>query len=96
LSRDPLHTESFAPSFGPCVNVYVCTRHHTPIGDEANQFSVAPTVNRTSRQADLYGVAMDSDTLSTRGSGLDMYGQERPALTVPCNDRKEIHETRWI
>jgi hypothetical protein len=40
-------------------------RYGTPIGDEANQFVVGGTVDRTSGQADLYGIAMNSDALGT-------------------------------
>ncbi len=72
------------------MNPYVCTRHGTPIGNEANQLVVGRTADRASCQADLYGIAMNADALGTRRPGLDMDGQERPALTVPGDDRKGI------
>jgi hypothetical protein len=40
-------------------------RNSTALGDEANQFVVGGTVNRTRCQADLDRIAMNSDALST-------------------------------
>jgi hypothetical protein len=46
------------------MKLHICTRNSTPLGDEANEFVVGGTVNRTRGQADLYRIAMNSDALS--------------------------------
>jgi hypothetical protein len=46
------------------MKLHMCTRNSTPLGDEANEFVVGSTVNRTRRQADFERIAMNSDALS--------------------------------
>jgi len=47
------------------MKLHCRTRNSTPLDDEANEFVVGGTVNRTRCQADLYRIAMNADTLST-------------------------------
>jgi hypothetical protein len=47
------------------MKLHIRARNSTPLGDEANQFVVGGTINRTRCQADLYRIAMNADALST-------------------------------
>jgi hypothetical protein len=47
------------------MKLHIRARNPTSLGNEANQFVVGGTVNRTRGQADLYRIAMNADALST-------------------------------
>jgi hypothetical protein len=47
------------------MKLHMCAWNSAPLGDEANQFVVGGTVNRTRCQANLDRIAMNSDALRT-------------------------------
>jgi hypothetical protein len=47
------------------MKLHIRARNSTPLGDEANEFVVRGTVNRTRCQTDLERIAMNADALST-------------------------------
>ncbi len=63
--RDSLDRQSLTPPRRAGMKLHIRARNSTPLGDEANQFVVGGTVNRTRCQADLYRIAMNADALST-------------------------------
>jgi hypothetical protein len=47
------------------MKLHIRARNRTSLSDEANQFVVGGTLNRTRGQADLYRIAMNADALRT-------------------------------
>lgn len=74
--------QTFMPSPRPSLNSHMCAWNGTAAGDKTDQFIIGIAIMRRSRHANLERVAVDSDTFSSSGLGLDMHHEDRPTLTV--------------